>query len=359
MLRSLFCLLIMASLLMSAQESSIKVGVLIPDSSRREVILACKLAITQAERIEGRPCMPVEMVVRTTEGPWGAGSGASVDLIYEDSVVALLCSLDGRNAHLAEQVTAKTHIACIETSATDPTLTQAYVPWFLRCLPSDDQQAMAIMQQMLVKGDGLCAILCSGDYDSRMSAHSFIKILAREGKSGPLILEMEEGEPGIRQLATMIRGKGIRHLVLPFYSASTGKLIALLRKDMPELNIYGTHAFFATYRQAYADMQSLEGIYLVSTLFPLSTKGEHFTRRFQEKYGRPPGVSAAYAYDGMSLILQAIHKVGSDPDLIRKYLGGIRYEDGSTGSISFDELGNRKDAARIIRIVDGVPSLPD
>ncbi len=74
---------------------------------------------------------PFKLVVRTTEGPWGAGSKESVGLVYEDEVRAIVGSLDGRNAHLAEQVVAKSHLVYMETKATDPTLSQAYVPWFL------------------------------------------------------------------------------------------------------------------------------------------------------------------------------------------------------------------------------------
>jgi branched-chain amino acid transport system substrate-binding protein len=353
MLRTLLTLIIIAPILLSAQESTAKVGVLIPDSSLKEVLHACNLAILQAGTFRSQHNIQVEMVVQTTEGPWGAGSKASVSLIFEDSVVALLCALDGRNSHLAEQVAAKTHVACIETRATDPTLTQAYVPWFLRCAPSDDQQATAIVKLIRRQGGGKIAILCTGDYDSKMAVHSFIKILAREDISSPVILEINEGETVGTELSGMIRETGVKHLVIPFNSPGVENLIPFLREEMHDLDIYGTHAFFAACRLKDPHWQSQEGIYLVSTTLPLSEQGELFARSFLEKYGYTPGVAAAYAYDGMQLILEAIHREGRDPEAIQKYLQGIRFEDGVTGPISFDELGNRKDAVRIIRISGG------
>jgi ABC-type branched-subunit amino acid transport system substrate-binding protein len=353
MLRTLLTLSIIAPILLSAQESTTKVGVLIPDSSLEEVIHACNLAIMQAGTLKGRHNLQVEVAVKTTEGPWGAGSKASVSLIYDDSVVALLCALDGRNSHLAEQVAAKTHVACIETRATDPTLTQAYVPWYLRCAPSDDQQATAIVKLILKKGGGKIAILCTGEYDSRMAVHSFIKNLAREGNSSPVILEINEGERVGLELSGMIREKGINHLVIPFNSPGMENLIPLLREVMPDLNIYGTHAFFASSWLMDSHWQSQEGMYLVSSTLPLSEQGELFAGSFQKKFGYSPGVAAAYAYDGMQMILKAILREGRDPEAIQKYLQCIQYEDGVTGSISFDELGNRKDAVRIIRLSGG------
>jgi branched-chain amino acid transport system substrate-binding protein len=358
MLKTLLTLMITAPMLLSAQESATRVGVLIPDSSMVEVLHACNLAILQAGTLKSRPVIRVEMAARTTEGPWGAGSKASVGLIYEDSAVALLCALDGRNAHLAEQVAAKTHVACIETMATDPTLTQAYVPWFLRCVPSDDQQATAIVKLIGKNGGGKTAILCTGAYDSRMAVHSFIKILAREGSS-PVILEVNEGEEAGTKFSGMIREKKINHLVIPFHSTGIENLVTLLREEMPDLSIYGTHAFFAASWPGAAHWQNQEGIYLVSTTLPRSEKGELFTRSFLERYGYSPGVAAAYAYDGMQLILNAILSEGNDPEAIQRYIRDIRFEDGVTGPISFDELGNRKDAVRIIRLSGGKAILVD
>ncbi|MFH0759698.1 MAG: ABC transporter substrate-binding protein [Bacteroidota bacterium] len=353
MLRTLLTLIAIAPMLLSAQVSATRVGVLIPDSSIEEVLQACKMAILQAGTLMSRHNIRAELVVRTTEGPWGAGSKASVSLIYEDSVVALLCALDGRNAHLAEQVAAKTHVACIETRATDPTLTQAFVPWFLRCTPGDDQQATAIVKLIRRKGGGKTALLCSGEYDSRMAAHSFIKVLAREGNPSPVILEFNEGETAGTALSGMIRGKGVSHLVILYNSPGMENLVPFLREEMPDLNIYGTHAFFAASWLRDPHWQSREGIYLVSSTLPQSKQGELFARSFLERYGYSPGVAAAYAYDGMQLILKAILREGRNPEAIQKYLQDIRFEDGVTGPISFDELGNRKDAVRIIRISGG------
>lgn len=348
----------MAPLFLSAQESSIKVGLLIPDSIRMEIIHACQLAIheageSQGAELQGRQSIAVEMAVRTTEGPWGAGSKASVDLIYKDSVVALLCALDGRNAHLAEQVTAKTHVACIETSATDPSLTQAYVPWYLRCVPSDDQQAELILKEIERLGAGKIAIICTGEYDTRMTAHSFTKILARSGSSGPLILNISNEESSARNLADQIRGLGIHHLILSLNAPVIEDLAPLLRKEMPDLNIFGTHAFTASCAYGKGKLQIYEGLYLVTSALPLSGEGKTFEASFSDRYRYQPSVAAAYAYDGMQMILAAIQTSGKDRELIRKSLESMDFKNGLTGQISFDELGNRKHAARLVKIENG------
>ncbi len=79
--------------------------------------------------------------------------------------------------------------------------------------------------------------------------------------------------------------------------------------------------------------------------------------KFNGKFGYTPGVSAAYAYDGMNLILEAIHTAGTEREAIREFLSGIEYLKGVTGSIPFDELGNRTGSARLTRIQDGQPCI--
>ena len=87
-------------------------------------------------------------MIRTAEGFWGAGSKESVGLVYEDNVRAIIGALDGRNGHLAEQVATKSHLTYIETYATEPTLSQAFVPWFMRVVPNDNQQSAIILDQI-------------------------------------------------------------------------------------------------------------------------------------------------------------------------------------------------------------------
>lgn len=349
-IRVLFPLILMAAALIQARGQTTRIGLLIPDSSKKEVIYACEMAIDYAKRHNSKSSPPVDLVVRSTEGPWGAGSKASVDLIYEDSVVALLCALDGRNAHLAEQVAAKTQIACLEARATDPSLTQAYVPWYLRCVPSDDQQAEAILREIEELGGGKTAILSTGEYDTRKTAQSFTKIQAGSGSSGPVIINISGEDVSARDLMDQIRAKGIRHLILSLSAPVIDQLLPLLRKENPEVNIFGTHAFTAALTYDQGKWQKYEGLYLLTGAYPQSDQGKKFEAAFFEKYGYRPKVATCYTYDGMQMILEALRSSGGDREIFRKVLTNLDYKQGLTGPISFDELGNRKDAARLIKI---------
>ncbi len=71
-------------------------------------------------------------------------------------------------------------------------------------------------------------------------------------------------------------------------------------------------------------------------------------------YGSRPGSVAAYAYDGMNLVIEAIRRAGLDRDNIQKSMTKLHY-DGVTGVIQFDDKGNRLGAAGLMEIKNGIP----
>ena len=69
-----------------------------------------------------------------------------------------------------------------------------------------------------------------------------------------------------------------------------------------------------------------------------------------------PGVVASYSYDGMNLLIKAIMEAGApDREKIQKALENIHYE-GVTGSIRFDDKGNRAGNFKVTVIKNGLPA---
>src|SRR5450756_1253186 len=103
---------------------------LIPDNNSIAAKHGAEMAISKANEDGGFDGKPFQLVIRSMEGPWGTGSKQAVDLIFEENVCAIMGSPDGRNGHLVEQVTTKARIVFLSTWASDPTLAQAFVPWY-------------------------------------------------------------------------------------------------------------------------------------------------------------------------------------------------------------------------------------
>ena len=72
---------------------------------------------------------------------------------------------------------------------------------------------------------------------------------------------------------------------------------------------------------------------------------EKFRADFKAKYGVEVQAYAGYAYDGVKLLAGAMQAAGSaDPKVYLPALKAIQYQ-GASGKVSFDDKGDRKDAA--------------
>ena len=85
------------------------------------------------------------------------------------------------------------------------------------------------------------------------------------------------------------------------------------------------------------------------------SKNMAFRQAYQKNYGRMPGMVAAYAFDGMNLLIEAIRTSGTpEREKIQQALSKIHYE-GVTGRIQFDSKGNRAGSVDLKSIKNVMP----
>jgi ABC-type branched-subunit amino acid transport system substrate-binding protein len=148
------------------ETDSVKIGLLIPENKSLAASRGAEMAISKANENSGFNSRPFKLVIRSMEGPWGTGSKEAVNLIFKENVCAIMGSHDGRNAHLVEQVITKARIVFLSAWASDPTLSQAFVPWYFSCVPNDLQQADALIEEIYTKRKIVrIAAVAGNDYD--------------------------------------------------------------------------------------------------------------------------------------------------------------------------------------------------
>ena len=96
-------------------------------------------------------------------------------------------------------------------------------------------------------------------------------------------------------------------------------------------------------------VSELDGAVIISPNFWQTSRGKKFTKEYHERFGDSPDLTAAYAYDGMNLLIESIKVVGFDREKIQKFLTQINYS-GVTGSIHFDKMGNRVSPVELVEI---------
>ena len=336
----------------------IKIGLLLPVSPDKDLLArsafqGAELAVEQVNETGGYQGKPFKLITRTTDGLWGAGSKASVGFVYEDQVVAIVTSVDGRNAHLAEQVAAKSRIVQVATQASEETLSQAFVPWFFRIVPNDVQQADALVEQIFVKNGYSRVFLINEDnYDCKKGAESFKKIVAKRGYelTGEMVYKSSETGDLIPGL------KDNMEVVVVFGSFQSAKpILNRIKNENPSVQIYGALSMTRDGLIGAGYSEGCEGGIFISSRFCFTTPGQSFKDLYLEKYEQMPNPAASYAYDGVNLIVEAVGRAGPDRDKIRDALIDINYSNAATGPIRFDDKGNRIAPVFLIRLIKGHP----
>jgi branched-chain amino acid transport system substrate-binding protein len=336
-------------------EKTVKIGLLIEGNNFLAAKHAADLAIQQANAAGGLNGIPFEMVELSMEGPWGTGSKQAVNLIFDKEVVAIVGSNNGRNAHLVEQVSAKTRVIFMSAWSGDPTLAQAYVPWYFSCVPNDLQQADALIDEIF-NGEKINKIttVSDTDYDSKLALSSFLKRLKIAGKPDPTQIFYNNREQDFAGLPDQIVKGDAKGIILFGLPLASRKIMEELRQKKITLPVFGTLSVSGYEDTEETEFKSFDRAVLVTSGHWFTSGGQSFRQEFFKKYGYQAGPVAAYAYDGVNIIIEAVKNTGTEREEIQKYLKDIKYK-GITGLIHFDEKGNRIGEAELMKIKNGIP----
>ncbi len=340
-----------AALQTKEQVDTIKIGLLIPDNKSLAARQGAELAIRIANEKAGTKGKRFSLIVKSMEGPWGTGSKQAVSLIFDDKVCAIMGSHDGRNAHLVEQVCTKARMVFLSAWSGDPTLSKAFVPWFFNCAPNDNQQADAFIEEIYNKRNlGKIVVITDSDYDSESACDSFIKRSLQLGKAEPLKLSFKNDPNDFDGIIDHIKKNGTDGLILFGNTGSSGQLIRKLKTLNIPIPVFGSLSILD---EKLFSEKDFENVIFISAGVGAKQETNSFRKEYKMTFGTLPGAVASLSYDGMNLLLQAIRSSGTDRESIQKALFKIKL-DGVTGSIKFDEKGNRMGIPSMMQIKNGM-----
>jgi branched-chain amino acid transport system substrate-binding protein len=336
-------------------DTTVKIGLLIQDNNSLAARYGAELAIRKANETGGFKGKKFRLVTRSMEGPWGTGSKQAVDLIFQENVCAIMGSHDGRNAHLVEQVSTKARIVFLSAWASDPTLAQAFVPCYFSCVPNDLQQADAFIKEIydrrkLIK----IATISDNGYDSKLAVQSLVKKIKIAGKKEPVQFSYDNPLQDFNDILDKINKTGIDGIILFGKPSASLKFMSQMEKRKMKQRVFGAISLLDENESSVQEQEEFKNMILFVSGNWSGPKGLAFRKEYQRLYGNVPGAVAAYSFDGMSLLIEAIKKSGTDREEIQKALTKIRF-DGVTGPIQFDEKGKRIGAANLVEIKNGIP----
>ncbi len=335
----------------------IKIGLLIVDETSVEAKQAAQMAIEIANKKATKSERKFELITRSMEGPWGTGSKEAVNLVFNDNVWAILGSHDGRNAHLVEQVIAKTRVIFVSAWSSDPTLSQAFVPWFFNVVPNDNQQAKAIIDAIYTqKRIDKIAVFSEDYYDSNLEAESFLAALKTANKAKPIHLSYKKLDQNFENFIQKIKKEEINGIIVFGKAATSWEIIRQLRENKIDSAIFGTPDLIGASDFNWEKITTQKNIFVCTSGNWLKNKELSFQNNYQKKYGKMPSAVAAYAFDGMNILIAAIQSSRFDREKFQETVPKTKHL-GATGSIQFDAKGNRLDGTTLIDISSGNPIL--
>jgi branched-chain amino acid transport system substrate-binding protein len=340
-------------------DSPVRLGLLVPsdgDSARgQDARRGVELAVSQWNARGGIAGHPVSLVVRGVAGPWGLGSKAVVDLLFGERVQAFLESLDGRGAHVAEQVAVKSRTVMLSTWASDPTLAQAFIPWYFRVVPDDRRQATALVREIYqARRYRKVAVVAAEAYDARVAAGAFTHLADSLGHTVTLDLTYRDVTAEVQTLAERLAAGAVEALVLFGPPDSSVMLIRGLTTRGVKLPTFGSLRLAEALR-CDSCRKDLENVVFVAPGHWYAPSGRAFVSAFQAAYGTPPGAAAAYAYDAAQVLLGAMEKSGVSRTQIQDALRRAGPWRGATGVIRFDARGNGAGPVDLVVVRGGKP----
>jgi branched-chain amino acid transport system substrate-binding protein len=264
-----------------------------------------------------------------------------VRLVYEDSVWAVLGSVNGDATHVAEQVVTKAWVPLVVPVSADPTLTYIRIPWIFRLPPDEAVQAEVLVRDgVLARSLADVGLITSSDHDGRIFAEEVLERLAaaeasaafhfeipRNGDLAALAGRARSFEPDA--VIVRVPPSGMPDLLDQLSRA--GVCAPLLVPWIPGLVPSALTSHYAGDVLAVRPFREVNNPAYAA-----------FHRAYRARYGSEPTPTAAYAYDAVNLVAEALETSGLNRAALRDAIVARSGFAGATGAVSWDNAGGNR-----------------
>ena len=338
------------------------VGMILPLKGSQQPEGKALLAAAQLAIEEERAAGPLpggrelQLAVRDESGPWGQASAEILRLFEDDHALAVITSANGTSAHLAEQIANKISIPIL-TLASDPTTTQANVPWLFRLGPSDADQARAFCRHIYADlGLKNVLLVAEADHDGRIGGEEFEKATKEFRVQPPLRFEWTDSTASLDSFRETLQTKKPDAIVVWADAPAADKLLEIVRATQPAALIFLCSKAAQLENEGGVSLpanqaESFERPFAVNSSGSKQIKErEKFEQVFLAKTGMNPGLAAFETYEAVRLLSAAIRHTGANRVLLRDYLANEERPAGAEDNTPFDPAGNSLRTFALIRL---------
>jgi ABC-type branched-subunit amino acid transport system substrate-binding protein len=300
---------------------------------------------------------PYALSVHNDSARWGASTTEIVKMAFDEHVVAALGPIDGASAHVMLRASLALEIPIVATAATDPSITNTRVPWVLRNFPDDRQQGAALADYIF---SGLkrkrIGVIHSQSRQSRVGAQEFLKEAGRVAGTSIVEVAFDTGAHEFKILLKQLQDAGIEGLVIWAEPSEAGLILRQMRAIGMQQPVFGSGRIASPVLLASAG-PAAEGLVAACALDPTRSDAQwqDFQRKYLLRFDAAPDPYAAYAYDGVMILIVAIERAGLSRIRIMEALQDLQktgYK-GAGGYVQFDHALNNISAVTMTRVEGG------
>ncbi len=338
------------------QLEEIRIGLFAPDDPDDPVggpmLNAAMLAIDEANAAGGFQGIPFRLVKRWAYDPWGAGSKEVINLVYHDSVWAVIGSLNGDATHVAEQILTKAWVPLLAPVSSDPSLTYIRIPWMFRLPPNDEKQAEIIVQESAqILALDKVGLITSTNHDSRTFAAEALTKMQSEQTPPAFHFQLSLPNVDFNDVVQRVASFDPEGVIARLPLAATLDLLDYFQNSEFDIPV------FIPWIPGLSEEDFIKrydgNIYYVQ---PFSGTGNPtyaaFAQTYQQRYRTSPTPGAAYTYDAVNLVIQSLKKSGLNRPDLRDAVANIGDFQGVSGKISWDNSGSNQ-ADPVLRSLPG------
>ena len=187
-----------------------------PDHALGQKMLnGANMAVDEANAAGGYGGKPFRLMIHNDSATWGASSNEIIKMAYDEKVWAMYGSLSGDSTHIGLRVNLKTEVPMVNSSATDPTIPETIIPWYLSTLQDDRVQGYTLARYIYTElGLKRVAILRVNDRYGRFGVLKFKDASRRLGH--PVIIEQKfmPGDSDYRHQLRVINDSRVDAIIL-------------------------------------------------------------------------------------------------------------------------------------------------
>ncbi len=309
----------------------------------RKVLEMLEASINDAGGVLGRP---LEILIEDDKSDAKQAATAATRLIDQERVVAIIAATGSPSTLAVKEITAAQGIPQIAMAAAN-SITEAPFEWIWRT-PHKDAMAVARALTYLDETLGVKKIAVLHD-ENAFGSSGAEEIAARAGEHGLEIVATESYKTDDTDLSaqlTNIRSASPEALIV----WGTGKGPVLAARTMKQLGMtipfIGSHgiankSFIDNAADAAEGVVFPAGRLLVPSSITEAVQKEvtdQFIALYKAKYGENPNTFAGYAFEAVSLLVNAIEEAGStDASAIQAALNATRDFAGPDGFYNYSE----------------------